>query len=116
VSLELDSFDIFAFFVLIGIAGVLTVLYVGAKQRYDNIQADGVRVQGVVIRNKTNWGQITTVQPIIRFVTRDGQTIEAEYWIGEGFARYPEGVTVTIMYNQQNPYAFDIVNASRRYF
>uniref|UniRef100_UPI003742734A DUF3592 domain-containing protein n=1 Tax=Hymenobacter persicinus TaxID=2025506 RepID=UPI003742734A len=87
----LDSFDIFALFVLVGIAGILALLYIGAKHRYDNIQAHGVRVQGVVVSNKTNWGQITTVQPVVRFVTRDGQTIEAEYWIGEAFSRYPEG-------------------------
>ncbi|WP_436409441.1 DUF3592 domain-containing protein [Hymenobacter taeanensis] len=81
------------------------------------MQRLGARAQGVVVRNKINWGRNTTVRPIIRFITMDGRTIESESTYGIAFAipRFPEGATVTVIYNQENPFEFDIIEASRRY-
>ncbi|GGG40681.1 DUF3592 domain-containing protein [Hymenobacter glacieicola] len=81
------------------------------------MQRNGVRVQGVVVRNKIKWGQNTTVRPIVRFTTHEGQTIEAELLHGVSFAipRYPEGATVTVVYNRDNPYEYDVTGASRQY-
>lgn len=114
MGFELDAFTIFVFAAMAAIA-VFALL--GAKRHHDRMQTHGVRVQGVVVRNKINWGRTTTVRPIVRFVTQDGQTVEAESAYGVAFAipRYPKGATVTVVYNQENPLEFDIVDASRRY-
>lgn len=114
MNFEFDAFTIFVF-------GAMTVIAVfaliGAKQHHDRMQTNGVRVQGVIVRNKIKWGRNTTVRPIVKFVTVEGQTIEAESEYGVAFAipRYPKGAMVTVLYNRDNPLEFDIVATSNRY-
>lgn len=112
--MEFDTFTVFVFGIM---AAIAIFAFLGAKRHHDRMQVLGVRVQGIVVRNKIKWGRTTTVRPIVRFVTRDGKTIEAESEYGVDFAipRYPEGATVTVMYNRNNPYEFDIVAAERQY-
>ncbi|WP_368409000.1 DUF3592 domain-containing protein [Hymenobacter sp. BT730] len=114
MGFELNPFAVFVFGIM---AAILVFAYRGAKRHHDRMQTHGVRVQGLIVRNKINWGRTTTVRPIVRFVTQNGKTIEAESVYGVSFAipRYPKGATVTVTYNQEDPYEFDIADASRRY-
>jgi hypothetical protein len=114
MGFELDAFTVFILAVMVT---VLLIVGLRAKRHHDRMHTHGVRVQGVVVRNKIKWGRNTTVRPIVQFITLDGQTIEAESIYGVAFAlpRYPKGVAVTVLYNRENPLEFDIVDASRKY-
>lgn len=109
--------DTFTIFVLVLMAAALVITYLGAKKHHARMQTHGVRVQGVVVRNKIQWGRVTTVRPIVRFTTQKGETVEALSVHGVAFAvpRYPKGVTVTVVYDKDNPTVFDITGADRRY-
>ena len=114
MNFEFNALQVLA----LGVVAVgLVFAYISAQRHHNRMQTHGVRVEGIVVRNKIKWGSNTTVRPIIRFVTQDGRTIEAESTYGVAFAlpRYPKGATVTVIYNQDNPFGFDITDASRRY-
>ncbi|MBC6988850.1 DUF3592 domain-containing protein [Hymenobacter sp. BT491] len=108
MGFELDAFDVF---VLAAMAAMLVLVCLEAKRHNDRIQTHGARVQGVIVRNKIQWGRIITVRPIVRFTTRDGQTVEAlsEHGLAFAIPRYSEEATVTVVYNQENPNEFDIL-------
>ncbi|MBC6610685.1 DUF3592 domain-containing protein [Hymenobacter sp. BT507] len=99
------------------IAAILVVAFYNARKRENRLQTNGVRARGVVVRNKIKWGRTTVVRPIIRFETREGQTIEALYEHGVALAvpRYPEGSAVTVLYDPANPRDFSIIAADRQY-
>ena len=113
----MDFFDSFTTIVLAVMAVILLVGLYGAKKRHDRLQVNGLRTQGVVVRNKIRWGKTIVVQPVVSFTTHDGRVIETLYEHGVALAvpRYPKGATVTILYDKMNPHDFDIIAASRRY-
>ncbi|WP_092769073.1 DUF3592 domain-containing protein [Hymenobacter actinosclerus] len=99
------------------VMAVIIFAYLKAKRHYDRMQQHGLRANGVVVRNKISWGQNTTVRPIVRFVTQDGQPIEGLSTAGVAFAmpRYPQGAKVALLYDPENPHDFTIESADRSY-
>lgn len=95
---------------------LLAAAYRAAKKHYDRMRAHGVRVPGVVVRNELQWGRTTTVRPVVRFVTQDGQTIEAldEHGTALAVPSYLAGASVTVLYDRENPSRFEVLGASRR--
>ncbi|MCB2378992.1 DUF3592 domain-containing protein [Hymenobacter sp. BT635] len=109
--------DTFTILILVVMGTAAVVAYSRTKKHNARMQTHGVRVQGVVVRNKIQWGRITTVRPIVRFVTQEGQTIEAlaAHGVASAIPGYSEGATVTVVYDRENPAEFEITHASRRY-
>ncbi|UOR05652.1 DUF3592 domain-containing protein [Hymenobacter aerilatus] len=110
-------FNPFTILIFIAVAAMLLFTLYNTKERDDRLQTNGVRARGVIVQNKIKWGSTTVVRPIIRFETQDGRTIEAlhEHGVALAVPRYPEGTTVTVLYDPVNPRDFSIIAADRQY-
>ena len=95
------------------VAGILLWL-LGRSVDADDaaFRANGLKAQGLVVKNVLELSDASTFRPLVRFTTQKGEVILAEDTQGVAFAvpRFAAGSTVNLIYNPHDPHDFRIVS------
>jgi len=97
---------------------IVTKLIIGARNkmlRVDALQRNGIRTQGIVLKNRLMLGRISVVRPVIQFTTLAGAVIEATDVNGTAMIipKFAKGQRVTLFYQEDNPSNFTITSNGR---
>jgi hypothetical protein len=101
------------YFPLILIAIAILLVLFGKAVDFENEKfcQNAGRAQGLVVENKICWGRIIVVRPIVRFITQQGEIVQAidEKGLAMAIPRFSKGQNITLLYNKENPYDFRII-------
>jgi hypothetical protein len=99
--------------ILIAIVTLLVMFSKAIDFENEKFRQNAIQTQGLIVENKTCWGRIVVVRPVVRFTTQQGEVVQAldENGLALAIPRFTEGQNIVLLYNKENPRDFRIVTS-----